>query len=64
MLGSSFTDGDRGLVDGKIWSHGECSNRGAEGKVERFPHKELVLISTHQTETLVCYPPGWVEAGS
>ena len=39
---------------GKLWSHGgECSNRGAEGKVERFPHRGLGLTSTHQTERLV-----------
>ena len=28
------------MVGGKLWSHGgEHSNRGAEGKVERFPHR-------------------------
>ena len=42
---------------GKLWSHGgESSNRGAEGKVERFPHRGLVLTSTHQPERLVCSP--------
>ena len=36
---------------GKLWSHGgEHSNRDAEGKAERFPHRGLVL--------------GWVGAGS
>ena len=40
---------------GKLWSHGgERNNRGAEDKAERFPHKGLVLTSTHQPETLVC----------
>ena len=41
-------------VRGKLQSHkGECSNRGAEGKVERFLHRGLVLTSTHQPERLV-----------
>ena len=40
---------------GKLWSHeGEHSNRSAEGKVERFPHKGWVPTSTHQPERLVC----------
>ena len=44
---------------GKLWSHGgESSNRGAEGKAERFPHRGLVLTSTHQPERLVCSPVG------
>ena len=44
---------------GKLRSHGgERSNRGAEGKVERFPHRGLVPISTHQPERLVCSPAG------
>ena len=43
----------------KFWSHGrERSNRGAEGKVERFPHRGLVPTSTHQAERLVCLPAG------
>ena len=30
----------RGMVGGELWSHGgEHSNRGAEGKAERFPHR-------------------------
>ena len=42
---------------GKLRSHGgERSNRGAEGKAERFPHRGLVLTSTHQPEMLVCSP--------
>ena len=42
---------------GKLWSHrGEHSNRGAEGKVERFPHRGSVPTSTHQPERLVCSP--------
>ena len=48
----------------KLWSHGgEHSNRGAEGKVERFPHRGSVPTSTHQPERLVCSPArmggGW-----
>ena len=44
---------------GKLRSHGgERSNRGAEGKVERFPHRGLVPTSTHQPERLVCSPTG------
>ena len=53
-----------GVVGGKLQSHGgEHSNRGAEGKVERFPHRGLVLARTHQPERLVCSPSrasrGW-----
>ena len=49
---------------GELQSHGgECSNRGAEGKAERFPHRGLVPTSTHQPERLVCSPArtgrGW-----
>ena len=48
----------------KLQSHGgERSNRGAEGKAERFPHRGLVPTSTHQPERLVCSPArageGW-----
>ena len=44
---------------GELQSHGgERSNRGAEGKAERFPHGGLVLSSTHQLERLVCSPAG------
>ena len=40
---------------GKLQSHGgECNNRGAEGKVERFPHRGSVPTSTDQPERLVC----------
>ena len=43
----------------KLQSHkGECSNRGAEGKVERFLHKGSVPTSTPQPERLVCPPAG------
>ena len=54
----------RGVTGGKLRSHGgERSNRGAEGKVERLPHRGLVPASTHQTERLVCSPArtgrGW-----
>ena len=37
---------------------GESSNRGAEGKVERFLHRGSVPTSTHQLERLVCSPTG------
>ena len=48
-----------GVAVGKFRSHGgEHSNRGAEGKVERFPHRGLVPTSTHQPERLVCSPAG------
>ena len=54
----------RGVAGWKLRSHGrERSNRGAEGKVERFPHGGSVLTSTHQPERLVCSPTrmggGW-----
>ena len=42
---------------GKLQNHGgEHSNRGAEGKAERFPHRGSLLTSTHQPERLVCSP--------
>ena len=44
---------------GKLQIHGrEHSNRGAEGKVERFPHRGSVPTNTHQPERLVCSPAG------
>ena len=44
---------------GGLWSHrGECSNRGAEGKAERFLHRGSVLTSSHQPKRLVCSPAG------
>ena len=53
-LGSLFTGGDGGWAGGKLQSHGgERSNRGAEGKAERFPHRGSVPTSTHQPERLV-----------
>ena len=46
-------------MGGKLQSHrGERSNRGAEGKAERFPHRGLVPTSTHQPERLVCSRAG------
>ena len=36
----------------------ESAATGAEGKVERFPHRGLVPTSTHQPERLVCSPAG------
>ena len=48
-----------GVAGEKLWSHrGEHSNRGAEGKKERFLHRGSVLTSTHQPERLVCSPAG------
>ena len=47
------------MAGGKLWSHGrECSNRGAEGKAERFLHRGSVPTSTHQPERLVFSPAG------
>ena len=55
----------RGVGGGKLWSHGgEHSNRGAEGKAERFPHRGLVLTGTHQPERLVSHPLGWGVLGA
>ena len=43
------------MEGGKLQSHaGECSNRSAESKAERFPHRGLVPTSTHQPERLLC----------
>ena len=42
-----------------LQSHrGERSNRGAEGKAERFPQRGSVPTGTHQPERLVCSPAG------
>ena len=47
------------MAEGKLWSHGrDHSNRGAESKVERFPHRGLVPTSTHKPKRLVCSPAG------
>ena len=46
-----------GVVGLELQSHrGEHSNRGAEGKAERFPHRGSVPTSTHQPERFVCSP--------
>ena len=43
----------------KLRSHGgEHSNRGAEGKVERFPYRGSVPTSTHQPKRLLSSPSG------
>ena len=48
-----------GLAEGKLWGHGrEQSNKGAEGKAERFPYRGSMPTSTHQPERLVCSPTG------
>ena len=44
---------------GKLRSHGgERSNRGVEGRAERFLHRGSVPTSTHQPKRLVCSPAG------
>ena len=53
-----------GVGGGKLRSHGgERSNKGADGKAERFLHRGAVPTSTHQPERLVCSPArtggGW-----
>ena len=41
----------QGVLGGKLQSHGgKHSNRGAEGKAERFPHPGSVTTSTHQPQ--------------
>ena len=40
------------------YQRGSHSNRGAEGKMEIFPHRGLVPSSTHQPERLVCSTAG------
>ena len=46
-------------AEGELRSHGgERSHRGADGKVERFPHRGSVPTSTHQPERLVCSAAG------
>ena len=47
-----------GLGGGSFGATKEHSNRGAEGKAERFLHRGSVLTSTHQPERLVCSPAG------
>ena len=48
-----------GGCGGKLQSHGgKRSNRGAEGKAERFPRGGSVPTSTHQPERFVCSPAG------
>ena len=50
---------------GNLWSHGgEHSNRGTEGKVERFPHRGSVPTSSHQPERLSAHLPGQVWVGA
>ena len=64
-LGSPFTGGDCGGQKGELRSHGgERSNRGAEGKAERFLHRGPVPTSIHQPERPVCSPAGAGGAGS
>ena len=64
-LGSPFTGRDRGVAGGKLWSHrGEPSNRGAEGKAERFLHRGSVPTALTSLRGLSAHPPGRVGAGS
>ena len=66
-LGSSFTGGDGGWRGGgKLRSHGgEHSNRGAEGKVERYSRTEdRCWLALTSPRGLSAHPPGWVGAGS
>ena len=46
------------------YQRGSHSNRGAEGKAERFPHRGSAPSSAHQPERLVCSPAGVGGAGS
>ena len=56
-----WRQGVTGVGGGNLYSHGgEHSNRGAEGKAERFPHRKSLPTSTHQPERLVCSPAGVV----
>ena len=40
------------------YQRGSHSNRGAEGKTERFPHRGSAPSSAQQPERLVCSPAG------
>ena len=40
------------------YQRGSHSNRGAEGKMERFLHRGSAPSSAHQPERLVCSPAG------
>ena len=42
----------------RSYQRGSHSNRGTEGKTERFPHRGLAPSRTHQPERLVCSPTG------
>ena len=64
-LGSPFTGGDRGWVGGKLRSHrGERSNRGAEGKAERFLQEDRCRPALTSLRGLSTNLQGWVGAGS
>ena len=56
------TTGGRG---GKLRSQGgKRSNKGVEGKAERFPHRGSVPTSSHQSKSFVGSPARAVGAGS
>ena len=61
-LGSPFTCGDGVWRRGSFGATEESAATGAEGKVERFPHRGSVLTSTHQPERLL-YSPARVGGG-
>ena len=49
----------QGVAEGKLQSRGgESSNRGAEGKAERFLHRGSVPTSTQQPKRHVCSSAG------
>ena len=50
---------------GKIQSRGgERSNRGAEGKAERFPHRGWCRPALTSPRGLSAHPPGWTGLGA
>ena len=65
-LGSPFTGGQGAVARGKFRSHGgEYSNRGAEGKAERFPPEDHCRPALTSLRGLSAHPPpGRVGAGS
>ena len=48
----------------RSYQRGPHSNRGTEGKTERFPHRGSAPSSTQKPERLVCSPAGAGGAGS
>ena len=55
----------QGVVGVKFQSHGgESSNKGVEGKVERFPHREWCQPALTSLRGLSAHLVGWVVSGS